>query len=515
MNQRGARITGKTLEPQSDDLVETNFEAHMKEFKNGFYQMAKSNCSSCHNTVEPQFTHEDPQKAYQISSQWISNTPGFEGRPLVDFANYSKSRLVTVVAVDHHYCWSDCAEDAKTIEKAIKLWDEAGKIQTEGPSQDQIQSNHGDDTNQDDDDIVRDDDDDTQDDDTRDDDDGCGSSGDCHPNDPPHNDDGCGSSCDHEDPGHDDGHYQDPPYDDYDGKGYVFIETDCACKHKHKLCSMLADVKIYILDRQTHEKLWGYEKHRVVMHNDCSFTTVLGKEIPVPREVMSRPAKEMAFKIKMGHDYQVVPFYAPFHHGRVGPRGPKGDRGPRGETGPQGPRGYKGDPGPQGPKGERGYPGPRGPKGPKGDKGDRGPAGPQGPRGETGPQGPQGDMGPPGPQGPKGDRGPMGPKGPKGDKGDRGPQGPKGTMGPAGPQGPKGDTGDKGDQGPRGPRGEPGPQGPQGEMGPMGPQGPAGPQGPRGPRGETGPPGPQGPAGECDDACKVNMNSTERDSSSL
>lgn len=271
-----------------------------------------------------------------------------------------------------------------------------------------------------------------------------------------------------------------PPADGYEGKAYVFIEAACWCSTQDEVCSMLNWFNISIIDKRTRQVLWGPEGRRVVMHNDCNFSTVLGKDTRIPREVLARPANTMMFLLKNEAETQVVPFYEPFHHGQAGLQGMPGPAGPAGS------------PGQKGERGEAGLRGEAGPRGESGPQGATGLPGPQGARGEIGPPGLKGEPGVAGPAGPQGARGEAGALGPKGDKGDTGLTGPQGPRGDVGLTGAKGDKGDTGLTGPAGPRGDQGPSGPQGLQGPRGEQGEVGPRGPRGETGAEGPPGPPG-----------------------
>ena len=251
-----------------------------------------------------------------------------------------------------------------------------------------------------------------------------------------------------------------------EGTAYVHIEAACSCAAAPDLCSVMTWYEIAILDRATKTVIWGPETHRViVMHNECSFTKVLGKKKKIPESILGRAANTMLFSLRNEVENQVVPFYPPFHHGLGSGGGGKGEKGDPGAPGPAGPRGETGVRGADGAKGEAGPPGP---SGPMGSVGAPGPKGEKGDQGNPGVKGDKGDTGTSGPQGPRGDTGTVGPKGDKGDTGIAGPLGPKGDVGPIGPTGPQGPKGDRGDFGPRGPRGETGAEGPVGPQGPPG-----------------------------------------------
>jgi hypothetical protein len=278
----------------------------------------------------------------------------------------------------------------------------------------------------------------------------------------------------------------------------IFTQISCPCGGQPDLCQVGVSYVVSIQEKMTGKRLWGDEIHRVIMSNTCNFATIIGKEIPLTQEVLSKDPDSLQLKLESGSFTQFADLYLPLG-GRVGPPGPQGPSGAQGDPGPRGPEGTQGI---AGPRGERGLDGPSGPMGPRGHTGDKGPKGDlgnPGPKGDKGDQGLPGPIGQPGPKGDKGDRGPLGPIGPMGPKGDNGDQGPKGDNGAAGPKGdagPPGVSGPKGDSGPPGPRGEQGLKGDRGDLGPVGPSGPAGSPGPKGEPGEAGPPGAPGAKGE-------------------
>jgi hypothetical protein len=180
-----------------------------------------------------------------------------------------------------------------------------------------------------------------------------------------------------------------------------------------------------LIDRESGQQLWGSERIATVIHNDCSFTTVLGTRIPIPDSILQINPAELALKLVCSTGCnthtQVVPFFPVTGGGASGPRGP---------TGPQGPSGPQGNPGHQGPSGPMGAVGPAGPPGSPGATGATGPQGPQGDSGAPGTPGTSGPAGPAGNIGPAGPAGPEGPRGPRGESGGQGPMGPDGPRGP-------------------------------------------------------------------------------------
>ncbi|MBC7661282.1 MAG: hypothetical protein H7249_16430, partial [Chitinophagaceae bacterium] len=128
-----------------------------------------------------------------------------------------------------------------------------------------------------------------------------------------------------------------------EGTAYVHIEVPCGCSSAADVCSILDWYDITILDKTTKQVIWGPESHKVVMHNDCAFTKVLGKTIKIPDEILARATGTMLFHLKNDSEDQIVPFYPPFGAtgggGTVGPAGPAGPAGANGATGPAGPTG--------------------------------------------------------------------------------------------------------------------------------------------------------------------------------
>lgn len=277
----------------------------------------------------------------------------------------------------------------------------------------------------------------------------------------------------------------------------IFAQVSCPCGGQPDLCEVGVSYVISITDKATGKRLWGDEIHRVIMNNTCDFSAIIGREIPLTADVLSREPETMQIKLESSSFTQFSELYLPLG-GRAGPPGPAGPHGPEGAVGPKGPEGPAG---PQGIKGERGLDGPSGPMGPRGHVGDTGPKGDVGSPGEKGERGDLGPVGPIGIAGPKGDKGDrgiqgvIGPIGPKGDQGDQGAKGEPGLTGPAGNVGAPGAPGPKGDRGPDGPRGKDGADGRPGASGPAGPKGEKGDAGANGAPGTPGVPGNPGAPG--------------------
>ena len=179
----------------------------------------------------------------------------------------------------------------------------------------------------------------------------------------------------------------------------VYVQNSCECSGADQTCTAIESYAVTVIDQQSGETLWGPENHDVVVHSDCSFQVLLGRQQPLGVEITDRPHEELGVRLSSESYSEVVPFYSSTGsrggqgvQGEAGPAGPKGDRGEQGLQGIQGPRGYIGQQGPQGDKGDRG------------DKGDPGPTGLSGPQGAQGPQGIEGPRGPTGRPGPRGPR---------------------------------------------------------------------------------------------------------------
>ncbi len=240
-------------------------------------------------------------------------------------------------------------------------------------------------------------------------------------------------------------------------KAVVHLQIACPCKGNGNICSTKQIYKTSIISKETGSVLWTGENIELVMHNDCSFTTVLGNKVAIPAPVFDAAYETLGIKLESAcaPRSQIVDLNQPLKAlgGERGPKGDPGDPGARGEPGPQGPIGSTG---PAGNDGAPGMPGPQGIKGPKGDPGENGKDG------ERGAMGPAGENGKPGDKGDPGVPGPMGPKGNTGDTGLRGPQGIPGPMGPQGIPGQNGERGPTGLTGATGAPGAPGALGPQG-----------------------------------------------------
>lgn len=102
-----------TEENNTDDLIANGELSSEEAFKLTAYPILKENCASCHAAeVSPFFASEDSIASHKAL---------VEGNK-VDFAEPVRSRIVVRLAEEQHNCWSNCEEDAKEIEEAVKTW---------------------------------------------------------------------------------------------------------------------------------------------------------------------------------------------------------------------------------------------------------------------------------------------------------------------------------------------------------------------------------------------------------
>jgi hypothetical protein len=87
-------------------------------FEAGVYPLTRQYCVQCHAGSGPGFphiAHPDPETAFRavVDNQKVKlNDP-------------SKSRLVRRLADDRHFCWSNCTQNAATMQAAIQAWADA------------------------------------------------------------------------------------------------------------------------------------------------------------------------------------------------------------------------------------------------------------------------------------------------------------------------------------------------------------------------------------------------------
>ena len=120
-NWAGSSIGGTGTQVQLQEPPATpvsdskNFPAAPTDFQNTVYPLLTQYCSKCHkpNADTPQapyFASDDVNQAYQYAIPRINlNAP-------------ASSRFVSRLAVDMHNCWSNCADNAATMLKAIQAF---------------------------------------------------------------------------------------------------------------------------------------------------------------------------------------------------------------------------------------------------------------------------------------------------------------------------------------------------------------------------------------------------------
>ncbi|WPU63375.1 hypothetical protein [Peredibacter starrii] len=103
-------------------------EASYESFQKSVYSITRSNCISCHSTIQPMHASDDYREAHDI----------LVSQKKVNFENISASRIVAKLRGENHNCWSDCEANAQAMERAIESWkaarDVSGEVDNEGPS---------------------------------------------------------------------------------------------------------------------------------------------------------------------------------------------------------------------------------------------------------------------------------------------------------------------------------------------------------------------------------------------
>ena len=87
-------------------------------FEATVYPLVDQYCEDCHGGSgpgAPQIAHPD------VSTAWSAVVDSQK----VNFSDPSASRLVRRLAVDFHFCWSDCASNASEMLAAIVAWQDA------------------------------------------------------------------------------------------------------------------------------------------------------------------------------------------------------------------------------------------------------------------------------------------------------------------------------------------------------------------------------------------------------
>jgi hypothetical protein len=89
--------------------------ASVEAFAATVYPLTRQYCVACHagsGPGSPPFAHSD------VTTAWHAAVDSQK----VDLAAPAQSRLVSRLAVDGHFCWSDCAQNADTMRLAIADW---------------------------------------------------------------------------------------------------------------------------------------------------------------------------------------------------------------------------------------------------------------------------------------------------------------------------------------------------------------------------------------------------------
>lgn len=90
-------------------------EASYAAFQESVYSLTRSNCVSCHSSIQPMHASDNYREAHDI----------LVSQNKVNFNNIQNSRLVMKLRNENHNCWSSCEENAKEMEAAIAKWGEA------------------------------------------------------------------------------------------------------------------------------------------------------------------------------------------------------------------------------------------------------------------------------------------------------------------------------------------------------------------------------------------------------
>jgi hypothetical protein len=81
-------------------------------YRDTVYKITRQRCANCHTTQNPPHAHNNVKVAHD----------SVVNQRKVNFSNIPNSIMVTRLSERGHYCWSDCAQNAKEMEDAIGLW---------------------------------------------------------------------------------------------------------------------------------------------------------------------------------------------------------------------------------------------------------------------------------------------------------------------------------------------------------------------------------------------------------
>jgi len=115
----GSSSTG-TDENSGKGGATATLNADQQAYADTLYPILKKNCSSCHSETSnvdinlAEFAHSNVVLAHAV----VIN------RNLVNRDNPQLSRFVERLAVDKHFCWTSCSNDATTVANAIGRWND-------------------------------------------------------------------------------------------------------------------------------------------------------------------------------------------------------------------------------------------------------------------------------------------------------------------------------------------------------------------------------------------------------
>lgn len=113
-------------------------EASYETFQKSVYSITRSNCISCHSSIQPMHASDDYREAHDI----------LVTQKKVNFDNIPSSRIVAKLRGENHNCWSDCEANAREMENAIATWkgarDVSGEVDEDEPSDQAVYTNETD-----------------------------------------------------------------------------------------------------------------------------------------------------------------------------------------------------------------------------------------------------------------------------------------------------------------------------------------------------------------------------------
>jgi len=116
----GGSSNNNTADDTGTGGAAATLNTDQQAFADTLYPILKKNCSSCHsetsdvNITLAEFAHSNAVIAHAV----VIN------RNLVDRDSPQLSRFVERLAVDKHFCWTSCSNDASTVASAIGRWND-------------------------------------------------------------------------------------------------------------------------------------------------------------------------------------------------------------------------------------------------------------------------------------------------------------------------------------------------------------------------------------------------------